>query len=328
MTDQQPGDRGLDLFAGVVPDEAVEAYRKLAESGGVPEEDAAKFLGGEQILRQLLDLGMAFTPNPVGKTVAAPERMAILAVTNHAHRNLITSLNAVCRLARAAYERDDGYIPGTALPDMFEFYTDRDEITGVSLTLINKTRREYLALDNLHRESRLTKDSKVGGVKELHGSIIRRCVYDQDFMRHPAGRQLIHDSIAAGEEARLYPGIEMKMQICDTSAALLPCTLSGMGGAVLVRAEPIILGLRQLFRLTWAAAVPVSGKQAKDDPLTGRRREVLDLLAVGLHAPDIAKQLGLSKSMVHKYVEDMSSMLSAKGPWQAGMEAHRRGWVA
>ena len=328
MNDQQSEGRSHDIFAGAIPAEVARAYQKLTRTGGVPDDQAADFVGGEDIRRQLLDRGLAITPNAAGKFVAAPPRMALLSVANQAHKNLSDMTRMVRDLVCAAYKADDAPPPGTPMDGLFEFYTDRDEIIAVSTTLINSTHREWLALDNLHRESYLTEGSRIDGLRATRDSVTRRCIYDRAFMRDPVGRQIIRDSAAAGEQARLYPGITMKMQIADTSAALLPCSLSGMSGAVLIRAEPIIRGLRQLFELLWDKAVPAFKPPAEDNPLTDRKRQIIGLLAQGLLHREIAKQTGLSTSMVDKHAEDISHLLHVTSSFQAGVEAHRRGWVA
>lgn len=328
MNVQQAEGRSHDIFAGAIPAEVARAYQKLSRAGGVSDAEAAAFVGGEHIRRQLLDRGLAITPNAAGKFTAAPPRMALLSVANQAHKNLSDMTQMVRDLVCAAYKADDAPPPGTALDGLFEFYTDRDEIIAVSTTLINSTHREWLALDNLHRESYLTEGSRIDGLKTTRDSVTRRCIYDRAFMREPVGRQIIRDSIAAGEHARLYPGIGMKMQIADTSAALLPCSLSGMSGAVLIRAEPIIRGLHQLFELLWDKAVPAFKPPAEDNPLTRQKRKILGLLAQGLRADDIAKQTGLTESAVRKHITTINKRLHVTSPFQAGVEAHRHGWVA
>jgi hypothetical protein len=46
-------------FAGLVPDEVISAYTKLAAAGRLPKEEAADFLGDPQLVEELGKWGMA-----------------------------------------------------------------------------------------------------------------------------------------------------------------------------------------------------------------------------------------------------------------------------
>jgi DNA-binding CsgD family transcriptional regulator len=198
----------------------------------------------------------------------------------------------------------------------------------VSAALINSARTDWMTLDNLNHGAELTEQSIINAPKTLGGHIRRCSIYDQAFIDDPTGKRLVDKSVVAGEEARVLPRIPMKMQLADTSAVLLPLTFTGTGGAMLVRAQPVVAGIREFFELLWGSAAPLTEKAPSGkSPLTPAQQKVLELLAQGYQDEAIARRIGVSDTTVHRHAQAIQKRLKAKTRFEASVIAHRMGWI-
>lgn len=79
-----------------------------------------------------------------------------------------------------------------------------------------------------------------------------RNIYTRAVLEIPGAHDMVIASLESGWQCRVYPDFPMKPVMVDERAALLPLGLTGMEGAVLVRA-PVILAaaLRMYFELLW-----------------------------------------------------------------------------
>jgi DNA-binding CsgD family transcriptional regulator len=321
------------LFAGLIPDEVASAYdRLLHEDGGVTEEEAAEFVGGEDIKQALTDLNMVATATPSSVAAFTPVSLEL------ALHGVLADLHARARhdeqlLAEGIRRADDvrSQRPaGTRLPDdSVELITDRVRITEVSSALINRARTEWLTLENNHRDTPLREEHVVTGPKATRDHVTRRAIYERPFYDDPVGRRIIESCAEAGEQARIRPRVRMKMQIADSDAVLIGLTLTGMGGALLIYAPPVVAAMREYFELLWPRASPVNGpEQDPGIPLSPRRQKILSLAATGYTNHKIASELGLAVSTVHKNIEAIVQQLEATTRLEAGVTAHRLNWVS
>lgn len=83
-----------------------------------------------------------------------------------------------------------------------------------------------------------------------------RTVYDERYLRDPAGLQIIRARVAAGEEARVRPRIDHRMRLADSAAGLVIMAPSWTGFALLIRSAPVLTVLRRQFERNWAEAAP------------------------------------------------------------------------
>src|SRR5262249_16390843 len=135
--------------------------------------------------------------------------------------------------------------------DLVEIITDRDEINGLSYSLMNEAVHDWMTLENLLFEAPLG-DSSVSVAPSCALDKVRcRSIYETAFTEHPAAVKMIEESVAAGEKARLLPRISMKMKLADDTVAMLPLTPTGMSGALLIRSPVITAALKQYFELLW-----------------------------------------------------------------------------
>ncbi len=322
------------FFVDVVPDEFIAAYEKLHAAGGVPKDEAAEFLGSPDLVKELVDRGMArivpHTPRaPASLQVVAPG-LALLALI---HRRQIDAAGEL-KVTLSAYDRlrDAHSIPepGDAgdRDHLVRIITDGDKILEYSLNLVNYARRDFMTLNTLESAMPLTEDFPVTPPPSLRGQIRVRGIYDQASVRHPVAAMNMRRCIEEGEEARILPVVPMKMELADETVALLPLNPDGTGGALLVFATPILRGLRSLFEMKWEAAAPAGGGAPPPAcPLSEKQHEVLQYLAQGMLDKEIASRLGVSDSTVHRYVTGILDCLKVRNRFAAGIIAERRGWL-
>lgn len=84
----------------------------------------------------------------------------------------------------------------------------------------------------------------------------RHAVYDERFLRDPAGLQIIRARNAAGEEARIHPRIDYRLRLADASTGLVIMAPSWTGFAMLVRSAPIMTMLFRQFERVWDQSTP------------------------------------------------------------------------
>ncbi len=121
----------------------------------------------------------------------------------------------------------------------------------------------------------------------------------------------------------------MKMKLADHTTAMLPLTLAGTAGALVIHAPVIIIALREYFELLWERATPVQGQRSRVSAgrLTRVQQMVLELMAEGLQDEAIARRLGISVTTVRRHIAELMSRLGVSSRFAAGAAAQRRGWI-
>src|ERR1700677_954277 len=332
MAGQEPG-YIAGLFAGLVPGDGIAGYEKLLAAGGVAREDAERFLGGASLVEALSARGMAHalphTPSAPATFQPASPELALLGV--------LADLQAT--LSREQKSLLDGHRrladvrsrPGAALHGMPEHLikviTDRDEVLRVTMHLINSAHRDWMTLETHDTDMPLTDDYSVDDPLALQRQVRIRSVYDMALTEHPVAARCIERFVAAGEEARILPVVPMKMQLADEAAVLLPLTLTGSAGALLIRAAPITHAMREFFEMLWARDTPFGG--GTGSPLTPTEGRILHVMAMGTQDSAIATSLEMSESTVRRHIKAITGQLGLKTPsrFALGLAVGRRGWL-
>lgn len=318
------------VFAGLIPDELTKAYERLLSAGAVPQKDAAGFFGADGTLEALTSLGMAtvYAAAPDRPALAEPvdPDLAILGVLNDMHdqaADLHQRLTIGTRRAAEAH----GMRRTTHATQLAEILTDREEIIRVSGAIINDAFHDFMELENLNKDIPISETMVTRAPGSLATRITHRLICDQALLQDKDGWKYISKAVAAGQQIRWRPEIHMKMQIADTSRALVALTLTGTSGALLIRSEQTVRALREYFELLWNTSVPVGGHAPGGDSLADEDREILSLHAAGLPHDRVAERTGKSSPTVRRHVAAMYRQLGATTPFQAGAEALRRGWI-
>jgi DNA-binding NarL/FixJ family response regulator len=110
--------------------------------------------------------------------------------------------------------------------------------------------------------------------------------------------------------------------------AMLPLTLTGTAGALVVRAPVIIAALREYFELPRERATPLQALRvpAAGDRLPPAQQKVLELMAEGLHDDAIAHRAAISTT-VRRHITTIMTRLGVSSRFAAGAAAQRRGWI-
>ncbi|WP_239156847.1 hypothetical protein [Actinocatenispora thailandica] len=182
-----------------------------------------------------------------------------------------------------------------------------------------------------------------------------RVVYAPEALDQPGGLDEIRRQVAGGEQARVMPGLLLKMTVADRRRALLPLSLDFTEvRAVVVHRSTLLDGLVDLFESYWRRAVPLShvlahraaaqdppdapddGQDDAREPRDAREagegvdpddRELLAMLVSGLKDEAVARQLGWSLRTMRRRVQRLHQRLGATNRFQAGVQAARRGWI-
>ncbi len=328
------GIRGL--FDGLVPAEVIEAYDRLLAHDGCSKEQAEALVGSTALVRALTDSGMAHLQphspaNPAWLRPASPD--LALAGVLAGHQNRLASdqellLDGQRRLADAQARFGTG-MNGRFPEHLVSVVSDRAQISELSASLVNTARKDWMTLENLNTEMPLTEDFAQPPLPASGGRVRCRSIYDAAAMDDPVARRIIQACADAGEQARLLPGVPMKMKLADQTTAMLPLTPAGTAGALLIRAPVIIAALREYFEMLWDRATPLKPHRpaAPASRLTAAQQAVLELMAEGLHDDAIARRAGMSTTTVRRHIAAIMTRLDVSSRFAAGAAAQRRGWI-
>ena len=333
MPASQPEEAPLrKLLAGLIPDELLDAYTRLLDKDGCPTSKAAEFVGGEELVQQLLDRGMAHTrPHSVtGPARLEPARpdLALSGILAGLQSRLVEDQQLVLDGHRRLTDLQAGNTSGLPMlrPEaQVEVLTDAAEISRLSFSLINSARSDWMTVETHHFE--MSPDAHIANepLPIARGQVKCRGIYDVECLRNPVLRRGLDESIAAGEKARVRPKVVMKMKIADRSIALLPLTDTGMSGALAIRSSVIIDALREYFELMWERATPLEVKPQGGKRMSEERKTVLRLLAQGYTDKEIAASTGMSETSVYRQAKAIMEELGASSRFAAGWAACHRG---
>ncbi|MCD0450460.1 helix-turn-helix transcriptional regulator [Actinocorallia sp. API 0066] len=284
---------------------------------------------GAGVVRALLDRGMVHLWSHSDRLVPVAPHLVLHTALVELQRRLLASQRALMtgheRLAEAA--RTIGAGAGI-VGGLVRVVTDREEITELSISMINVAKSEWMTLENLLQETPMDEAAAIAPLPVFAGGVRCRSIYESGFLHHPAGVRNIRAAVEAGEQARVVPHVGMKLKMADESTALLPLTPTGLGGALLVECPSIVGGLREYFEMFWSQAVPFGeGAGADLTGLSEVERRVLQMMGSGLQDGSIARRLDVNVSTVRRHINRMKERLNVESRFAMGAAAVRRGWI-
>jgi DNA-binding CsgD family transcriptional regulator len=253
-----------------------------------------------------------------------PPRSALAAIASSHEAAAIRARETAEVLARAYAEH------GANEVGFVEVLTDADEVISAFEEMQNQARTEIRALDPGSYLSPRPEASPAQPPALARG-IGYRVVYESALLQNELGFASVQESIAAGEQARAFPGVPLKLVIADSDRALIavPTVTGGNVVALLIHPSVLLSALIELFEAFWRMAVSITpGGQADahEEPTTATRR-LMALLSAGLTDESIARELGVSERTVHRRVSRLQQLLGAQTRFQLGVQASRRGWL-
>ncbi|WLS44486.1 LuxR C-terminal-related transcriptional regulator [Micromonospora profundi] len=157
-----------------------------------------------------------------------------------------------------------------------------------------------------------------------------RCVYEGELLHDEAMLAAVRDAVAAGEQARVFPELPLKMMLTDADSGLVVLPRGDDADAMLVHRSRLLDGLSELFEVFWRLGAPIhattDAAQPDAEPTAATQR-LLALLTAGLTDEAIARDLGVSNRTVHRRVSRLQELLGARSRFQLGVQASRRGWL-
>lgn len=152
-----------------------------------------------------------------------------------------------------------------------------------------------------------------------------RAVYDHNSLNIPDAYNHLRTYTEAGEEARIFPSVPLKLLIVDRRVAFLPLDQNNPEkAALLVNRCALLDALYELFELIWSHAAPVEFTRRgmyqvklnnNEHPID---MQLVTLLTAGLNDKKIAKQLEISERTLRRHIKALMSELHAKTRFQAG----------
>jgi sugar-specific transcriptional regulator TrmB/DNA-binding CsgD family transcriptional regulator len=298
--------------------------RTLAELTQLSQLGEARLRG---LLKSLADKGMLTrTESRPSRYLPAPPDIAVEVLALRRQQEIEQA-----RLDGLAFcNRFRHHIPA-GFESPVEMVNGRSAVGQRFVQIQQLARRELLILDKPPYAGE--EDGQHTLQQELRDRGVRnRTIYDRDALG-PADRvEKLRQLAVRGEEARVLPGVPMKLVIADRRVALAPHDRPG-DTAVLVRSSALLDGLVTLFETLWEQATPLWPQQRWTamheagplDALSTRDQQLLALLAAGLTDQAIARKLGVALRTVERRVRRMMDGLGARTRFQAGLQAAGRG---
>ncbi|MFB7340446.1 helix-turn-helix domain-containing protein [Streptomyces hydrogenans] len=300
------------------------AYRLVLGLPDCTATEVAEGIGVEpgvarRLLRALEEKGLVcrLQGTPVRYQGAAPD-LAIEVLAMVRHRQIEQAKLATSELTDlwTAAER------GRHVP--IEVVHGRDVNTQRFLQTQLAARREVLTFDRPPYLEEGIEPQHELQVRRMAEGVRYRTVYDRSSLAETGQMERVLALVRAGEQARVYDGVPLKLLVTDRSAGLVPFAVSGVRRSVVLDASPLLDALVALFELVWERAAPLwaSTPPGVVDPVNER---LLGYAAAGYTDESIARLTGLSKRTVERRMRQMMDRLGARTRFQAGLQAGRVG---
>jgi DNA-binding CsgD family transcriptional regulator len=200
--------------------------------------------------------------------------------------------------------------------------------------LMGSARSEVRALERGPYLSDTAATPEQAQVDGMRRGLTVRAVYHTDVLHDVAMLSALRQSVAGGEQARVFPDVPMKLLLSDMDRGLV--ILARPDGreadALLVHPSKLLDVLSGLFEVFWRLGAPIgtataaAPESAADQPPPDSDR-LLVLMTAGLTDEAIARDLGVSERTVHRRVSRLQELLGARTRFQLGVQASRRGWL-
>jgi len=315
----------LDDFP--VEPRAQRVYRDLLRTAPVDEDAFLADLDdpddGRRWLDRFADLGLVRT-DPDGRLHADPPRDVIEAWASARELEAARARRAASVLTRL-YTAEQGIGSGWV-----ELVAGHHEVRRRVHDLQATARREVRALDRgAYRDEWPERPERVQRAALARG-VRYRVLYEADLLAQEAVLRSLRESVAAGEQARVYADVPLRLLLSDTARGIVVLARPPArdADALIVYPSPLFDALEQVFEAFWRLGEPVPDRAA-DGPAepSAETRRLLSLLAAGLTDEAIGRDLGVSDRTVHRRVSRLLELLGARTRFQLGLQAARRGWL-
>lgn len=162
----------------------------------------------------------------------------------------------------------------------------------------------------------------------LRQGVRRRTLYHSSIRDHVPTRRAVVAVTAAGGEFRTLPHIPLRIVIFDGKVAVVPRGRCADDRAGLVVRDPHLIHIFvRMFDFAWDLGEPFLAEEPQPGQLNSLQRSILRALASGQSDEVIARRLGVSVRTCRRHIAKMLEDLGAESRFQAGVKAHRAGWI-
>ena len=315
------------VYHALLAGEALAGDELAEEIGTAPARTALA-------LDTLVDLGLvARSPGPPVRFVAAPPEVAVEALIRRKEDDVRRARSSVAALSDEYHRRVQR---SSDIFRLIEMVSDRATLRRCFLEFQRRAEREIVGFDvPPYASFRGTPNQEE--LDALARGVRYRIIYDPAAFEIPGMHELVESYVSAGEEARVHPGLPMKLTMIDSTTAVIPIESGArvIEGGLVLKESPLLRSLRVLFEQFWAQATPYPAVRGTVDAPDKRHaqapsdvdRRILALLAAGQKDGAIARQIGLAQSTVERRVSRLLDSMGALSRFQAGVQAQRSGWL-
>ncbi|WP_461169658.1 helix-turn-helix transcriptional regulator [Arthrobacter sp. Z1-15] len=171
-------------------------------------------------------------------------------------------------------------------------------------------------------------DSVQKDVDMLRQGVRRRTLYHSSIRDHMPTRRAVEIVTAAGGEFRTLPHMPLRAVIFDSKVAVIPRGRCPDDRAGLVIRDPDMIHVFvRMFDFAWELGEPFLTEEPQPGQLNSIQRSILRALAAGQSDEVVARRLGISVRTCRRHIAKMLEDLGAESRFQAGVKAHRAGWI-
>ncbi|MBB1245146.1 helix-turn-helix transcriptional regulator [Streptomyces durbertensis] len=308
-------------------------YRELLSGAVLSTADAAS----DGRVRRLEELGLVRVEAD-GRVVPLSPRLALEAWAAERELEALRARESADRLAGLFAERTGS---GARFAEVLDTAEDVVRTFGAMQDGAQRSIRGFERGSILKPDDIGPNEWQVAGMRR---GVRYHIVYESEYLQTEVGLRSLRSSVRAGEVARVFPGVPMKLAIADSDRALI--SVPGREGngvmALLVHPSMLLDAIIELFEAFWRLAVPVGaagaggpsggasggrGAGAVASEPTPETQRLLALLSAGSTDEAIARDLKVSERTVHRRISRLQELLGARTRFQLGVQAARRGWL-
>lgn len=167
-------------------------------------------------------------------------------------------------------------------------------------------------------------------------------LYTREALEEPGAVETIRHYVDAGEQARMLPGLSMKLAVFDRKVAIVPVShgsrISDASACLILHACSLLDALMELFERLWVSAMPLqpmlsgaasagTARPARGQAISASESQLITLLLAGMTDEAIGRQLGLARRTVVRRVHHLMDRAKAANRLQLILRAAQLGWV-
>jgi sugar-specific transcriptional regulator TrmB len=302
-------------------------YRTLLTRHMITATEAAKLLSlsvrkTQFLLDSIERKGLAtHSPERPRRYMAAPPELAVEALAMRRRAEIERACSSIAELKQeAALGADNREREQTV-----ELITSRDALIQILIQMRQTMRNEGMVFQT----APILYSPAVGGDSSISAGAKIRTISDQGYVALPGALASLRSSMDAGEEARIFPVLPVKMFIADRRIGLIPLNPRYRGGAtLLVRSSALLDALCALFDLIWERSTPIefsAGGKMQTGALGSRvpdiAEELIPLLAAGLNDKAVAHEADISAPTLTRRINMLMKLFKARTRFQLGWSA-------